>query len=1057
MEDQRRLKAERIFQEAVELDDKKRSALIADRCADDVPLRREVERLLKCFSNARLSGFLETPPAVAVAADGSNVSRLPERIGRYRILRLLGEGGMGTVFEAEQQNPQRTVALKVIRPGLASHSLIRRFEHEAQVLGQLSHPGIAHIYEAGVAELEEPGCPPAVRPFFAMELIKGDSLTRFAARHALDVRQRLELISRVCDAVQHAHQKGVIHRDLKPANILVVDAGAEVVPSTGGGATTSASRGTRETLVAGQPKILDFGVARAIDGDMQAVTLQTDVGQLVGTVQYMSPEQVLGDSRLLDTRSDVYALGVIAYELLCGKPPYDLQGRSIAAAARVIREEDATRLSLVAGELRGDVETIVAKSLEKDPARRYASAAELAADLRRFLHDELIMARPSSTLYQLRKYAARHPGRVYGTAATLLVLILGLAGMTWLAVRENQQRQLAESERTRARDAEQAAEERREAAEAVTSFLTETIASINPQQARGRDVTVREMLDDAARRVDGAFPGQALVEATLRTTFGSAYGALDLFADAEPQLRRAIEIRTAALGEDSLDTIESRQALAYVLLRKRAFDEALALAESVAAARARLQGSNHPDVVTALMLAGDVRHEMRNYGAAEDAYRQALAISSAAHGEDHIDTAACLSGLATVLFDRGDQQEGLALHRRVLELKRRLLADDDPRLAQTLHNIAVCLEALRDYDAAAEYHAESLAILRKVYPDGHLSLADALINLAKLHLNARGDADAAEPLIVDAKEMFDRLLGPVNARSAECLHDLGTMKYYRRDYAAAERYYREALPLTRRFHPNTVNLGLSINNLAAVLESQGRYDELEALHRQARDIFADAVGERHPLTALAMHNLGEALTMQRSWVEARDLHRAALDIRRELLGEDDPMTAMSASALGGVLVEMGELDEACALLETAAQKSAAAVGKDHWLTGHALSGLGACLARRGQSAEAEAQLLDAWRMIEPGPGDQRIQKRLTLQRIVALYEQWPRPDDAAVWQSRLEEFQRGTEGAETARAAEGAEGDPAAKRADGDKGADATGGDKGADGGERHPPSPARP
>jgi non-specific serine/threonine protein kinase/serine/threonine-protein kinase len=322
-----------------------------------------------------------------LAIDPSSTSNLagrllPASIGRYRIVRLLGEGGMGAVYEAEQDQPRRHVALKVIKAAWASPELLRRFEQESQALGRLHHPGIAQIYEAGSADTGF-----GVQPFFAMELIHGMPLVEYADERKLGPRQRMELMIQVCDAVQHAHQRGIIHRDLKPGNILVDEAG--------------------------QPKILDFGLARITDSDSQA-TRQTDMGQLLGTVPYMSPEQVVADPSSIDVRSDVYTLGVILYLLLAGKLPYTLT-RHLHEAVRTIQEVDPAPLSTINRSYRGDIETIVAKALEKDKTRRYASANDLAADIRCYLEDQPISAKPASATYQLQKFsssrASMRPGR----------------------------------------------------------------------------------------------------------------------------------------------------------------------------------------------------------------------------------------------------------------------------------------------------------------------------------------------------------------------------------------------------------------------------------------------------------------------------------------------------------------------------------------------------------------------------------------------------------------------------------------------------------------------
>ena len=391
---------------------------------------------------------------------------------------------MGAVYEAEQEQPRRIVALKMIKPGFATPELLRRFEREAQAIGRLQHPGIAQIYEAGAADT---GFGP--QPYFAMELIRGKTLTDHAEAHRLNTRDRLELVAKISEAVHHAHQRGLIHRDLKPSNILVDETG--------------------------HPRILDFGVARVTDSDAHA-TRQTDVGQLVGTLAYMSPEQVLADPLELDTRSDVYALGVILYELLAGRLPYTISNK-LPENVHAIREEDPARLSVVDRNYRGDIETIVAKALEKDRARRYASAAELAADIQRSLKDEPIVARPPSTSYQLQKFARRHRAVVVGVAAVFVVLVSGIVASTWQAVRARR----AESAAVLERDRTRVERDRAAAAERVAATERDRALSAERQAASQRDradteaatakeqrlITIwkslaRESVLDSASRVD---------------------------------------------------------------------------------------------------------------------------------------------------------------------------------------------------------------------------------------------------------------------------------------------------------------------------------------------------------------------------------------------------------------------------------------------------------------------------------------------------------------------------------------------------------------------------
>ena len=403
---------------------------------------------------------------------------LPLTIGGFHIVKLLGEGGMGAVYLAEQRHPHRTVALKVIKAGLARTEALRRFEREADLLGRLQHPAVAQIYEAGTADTTF-----GPRPFFAMEFIQGEPLRRYATSKGLDAGHRLELMAKVCDGVHHAHQRGIIHRDLKPANILVDGSG--------------------------QPKILDFGIARVTESDIQA-TQQTDVGQLIGTLAYMSPEQVAADPSNIDIRSDVYALGVILYELLAEKLPCGLDTKTLPEAVQAIREEEPATLSSVNRLYRGDVETIVAKALEKDRDRRYASAADLAADLRRHLNDEPIVARQPSAAYQMQKFARRHTAIVVGVAAVFVVLIAGTVVSTLQAVR--------------ARRAEAAAQRRfDQVRELANTFLFQFYDQVTPLAG---STAVRASIVDTARKYLDGLSKEAGNDKGLILELAQAYGRL---------------------------------------------------------------------------------------------------------------------------------------------------------------------------------------------------------------------------------------------------------------------------------------------------------------------------------------------------------------------------------------------------------------------------------------------------------------------------------------------------------------------------------------------------
>ena len=500
--------------------------------SDDTEDRRTLLRSLR-FLAIVADVYRGLQAAPDPPADGAGREAPPE-VGRYRISRLIAEGGMGAVHEAEQDRPRRTVALKVIRPGHVSSAMLKRFERELQVLARLQHPGIAQIYDAGAADFGH-----GSQPYFAMELIRGAPLIRHAEERRLSTAARIGLIASVADAVEHAHQKGVIHRDLKPANIMVDESG--------------------------QPKILDFGVARATDSDIQA-TLGTNIDQLVGTIPYMSPEQVGGDPNDLDTRSDVYSLGVVLYELLTGRLPYNLTGKPIPEMLAIIREQEPLRLGSIDKSLRGDVETIVAKALEKDRERRYQSGAELALDLRRYLRSEPIAARPPTALYRVRRFARRRPELLGGLVVASLALGAGIVGTSLGLINATRQRDLANAATALAETRRLAAEREAQRAIRVMTFMQDLLASARPgATGTGRDVKVAEVLDRAAANLPSRFKDEPELEMEARSTIGQSYLSLGSYDEAEINLKRALELADSCRPEGAEDRLVIADRFAWAL------------------------------------------------------------------------------------------------------------------------------------------------------------------------------------------------------------------------------------------------------------------------------------------------------------------------------------------------------------------------------------------------------------------------------------------------------------------------------------------------------------
>jgi eukaryotic-like serine/threonine-protein kinase len=711
-------------------------------------------------------------------------------IGAYRILGLLGQGGMGTVYRAEQQNPQRIVALKVIRLGVATAEHLRRFKQEAALLGRLQHPGIAQIYEAGTANSGA-----GDQPYFAMEFIEGLPLLQYANTRNLETRDRLELMAKICDAVAHAHQRGIIHRDLKPANILVGESG--------------------------QPKILDFGVARVTDSDTQ-VTRQTDMGQLIGTLAYMSPEQVLADPLALDVRSDVYALGVILYEFLAQKAPYDTEQKALHEVVQVIREEDPAPLSSIDRRFRGDVETIVAKALEKDKVRRYASAAELGADIRHYLADEPIVARPPSTGYQLHKFTRRHKALVSGTAAVFLVLIAGII--------------VSSREAVSARRAEQVAAKEAASANAVVDFLRNDLlaqASTKNQSGSGakpdRDIKVRTALDRAAARIEGKFDKQPEVEAAIRDAMGKTYEDLADYAESQKQLQRALELERRVWGSDNPKTLNTLNHLGRTLWHQGKYQEAGALFGPALEVERRVLGPEHPDTLYCMNnLANVYRAEDKNV-LAEPLYRQTLESRRRVLGPEHPDTLSSMNNLANVYWSQGNFAQAEALYRETMQIQRRVLGPEHSATLLSMGNLA---------DTYAE----------------------------------QGKYAQAEPLFTEALDISRRVLGPEHTLTLGFLSDFSTMYQRQGQYAFAETYAAQVLAGRQRpgSSEDPADIQSAMCNLALIYVSEGKFAEGERLARQTLEF-----DEKNQLNNWerfrAASLLGASLAGQKKYTDAEPL------------------------------------------------------------------------------------------------------------------------------------------------------------------------------------------
>jgi len=861
----------RLFQSALALDRGLRDAFVKAQCADDPPLERELAMLLAAHDAEEGDGALleaGAPLTVSPFATGSRRADTgePTQVGRYRIIRAIASGGMGTVYAAEQDEPRRPVAIKLLHPGLSDTSIVRRFEHEAQLLGRLHHPGIAHVYEVGTF-----GSEANRRPFIAMELIDGVAVNEHVRRAGLDANACLELVADIADAVAHAHGEGVVHRDLKPANILV---GAD-----------------------GRPRILDFGVARAVGNDTMLATMQTETGQLIGTMPYMSPEQASGRVGDIDARADVYALGVVAFQLLTGRLPYDFEGRFPHEVLRIIREDEPTRLSTIDRSLRGDVETVIARALAKEPARRYQSAAEFAADLRRAARREAIHARPPSRVYRLRTFTRRHRGLVIGTALVFAALVVGMIATGAALIRALEAEALAADRLVRV-------SQEAEKAQAVNRFLQEMLASVDPRTARDPDLRMREVLDAAAARLaesDASVVPE--VDAAIRQTIASTYRALGVYDSARRFGEEALRTRVELFGETHLDTAHSMDELAEILRESGELDEAETL--NVAALRTRRALLEEPDaqIATSLNNLALVRRRQGRGDESRSLHEEALAMRRALYDGDHIEIVTSLNNLALAVFQHDrDAARADALLRECTEMLRRMFPTGHVNLASTLDSRASLASSRGDLEEAERLARESVAMRRRLLPAGHELIGEGLSNLG-LILRRQDRFEEAEPFYRESLEIRRAVWRDDHDSVATSLNNLGQLLRITGRLDEAESMLREALDIRRRLFPTDHHLvALSANNLGMLLLDQRRPDEAAPMFAEAVGVMSRLPGDRRADEAHYAINLAVAHRERGAVAEAIEAARRALELRRAFLAPDHPLVAQTLIGLARLVL-----------------------------------------------------------------------------------------------------------------------------------------------------------
>jgi serine/threonine protein kinase/tetratricopeptide (TPR) repeat protein len=970
-----------------------RRAYLEEACGDDAALRARIEALLRVHDEDRT--FLAQP---AVAPGGATDAV----IGPYRLVELIGEGGMGTVYRAEQTGPvRRQVALKIIRPGMDSRQVLARFEAERQALALMDHPNIARVFDAGQSPPLVTGGP--ARPYFVMELVSGVPITRYCDERRLTPRQRLELFVPVCRAVQHAHQKGVIHRDIKPSNVLVAEADGRPVP-----------------------KVIDFGVAKATGDRLTNQTLETSLGAIIGTLEYMSPEQAEPGQPDIDTRSDVYSLGVLLYELLTGTTPFDRKRLKQAAwmeSLRVIREEDppkpSTRLSTIeelpsiaakrgiepgrlSGLVRGELDWIVMKSLEKDRGRRYATANGLAQDIENYLADAPVAACPPSVGYRLSKFARRHKVALAAAAACVAVLLAATVVSAWQAVRATAAERHARDSEATALAARARADAEAANARAVSDFLQNDLlgqadAANQPSGARNPNITVREVLDRAGREVERKFAGRPQIEAATRLTLGRTYTNIGEYAAGRAHLERSLALRRSLHGDRHPDALDAMSALGHVLAMQGHHDEAESLFKHVLEVREKDLGPDDPQTLRSKMHVAQLYALAKRYDWGESKVREVLDRRLATLGPDHSDTHESQQKLGMLYQLRGLPDEAEPYLRQALAGYRARLGPDHPATLICQHSLANNFRAQKRYAEAEPLIREVIEVRKARLAPNHPATLLSMFERALL-IWQMGRLDEAAGLFEQVLQGRRARLGPDHNETLAVMNNLAIINLARGRAADAEPLFREVVRLRRaRFGVEDADTIIGIVNLGRYYYDAGRLADADPFLAEGADLALKHLTIGHSYAHTAVGNLALLRIDQGRLAEAERLLRRLLDFQHLYLGPHSDLCASARSAMALCLNRQGKFTEAEAEARTALA-ARVALHPDSWQTSETRSILGEALAGQKRFAEAEPLLQEGFDGLRRRRDVQDVMPpgryAAARDRLVRLYEAWGKPAEA---------------------------------------------------------------
>jgi serine/threonine protein kinase len=908
MTDDRWERIKDLLHQAMQLSPEQRVQFLDDTCPPSDPCRAEVDSLLAAGAAARPtflgSASLEDVPQVELEEAGLSAGELFE--GRFRLVEQLGEGGMGQVWLAEQTAPvRRQVALKLIKAGMYDQSVLQRFRSERQSLAMMDHPAIAKVFEAGATGQGQ--------PYFVMEYVPGIAITDYCDLRRLGIRARLELIIQACEGVQHAHQKAIVHRDLKPANILVLELDGKPVP-----------------------RIIDFGLAKAITATRIAESEFTLLGQFVGTPGYMSPEQVDPNVHDIDTRTDVYALGVVLYVLLSGRRPFDTDtGKRppLDEMLRKLREEDppppSTRIGAdpaAAAEianargvdpkrlvhlLRGDLDWITLRALERERARRYGTPSELAADLKRYLNDEPVVARPAGAAYRLKKYTRRHRVAV-GIGTGLVVLLTAFSVIQGFELRRTTQ------ERDRANQERDRANRERDRATRITDFMTSMFKVSDPSEARGNSVTAREILDKASSDMATGLAHDAEVQAQMLHVMASTYLNLGLYSRAHELSKRALEARENLHGSQGPDTLESKTQLGWILDREGHDADAERLEREALESERRVYGPDAPLTLESMDHLAVIEEDQGQYADAERLARQVMDAAARSTGPESPLALLSANHVAEALWYQARYAEAEQQYRKLVDVDRRVLGPDHPQTLAAMVNLALTVATQHRAAEAERLYQEVLAGQERVLGTEHQYTVLTMENLAALLID-QGHLAEGEKLIRQVLAVRLRTLGAEHPDTLESEMNLADVLMKEDRLSEADKLQRTTLAVQQRvLGPQNPTTLISQSNLAAILVRERRYGEAEKIAAETLDAQLRTQGQAHPDTLNTLRTLGRAMAYDHRYPEASGLLRDAIEKLEN--GADQESRSSAWYAFACVAAAAGRPDEAIRYLREAVNR-----------------------------------------------------------------------------------------------------------------------------------------